>query len=121
MGESPPKCPLRHVISLTRLIAVHFVVLHSLLLVFMRGGSTFQVVRSKTFSGTSSVCPFGRMLNNMGLRPTDNSNSRYGGSYSEGRLGSQSRTMGKGTHDGKVMKRGKLICIEWSGFFTLTT
>ncbi len=93
----PPKCPLLHVISVTRLVAVHLMLLLSLLLVFMRTGSAFQVLRSMTFIGTGSTCPFGRMLSNLRLRSTDNSNSRYGGRYGEGVFGRQCRTKRKVT------------------------
>ncbi len=118
-GGSSYKCPLSHVVSLTRLVAFHAVVLLSLLFVFVRGGSAIQVVRSLTLSGAGSTCPFGRMLNNLGVLQTDNSNSRCGRRVSEGRrFRSQSGTKRKITRGGKVMKRGDLLNIPYGVDFS---
>ncbi len=108
-GGSSPKCPLRHLVSLTRLVTFHALVLPSLLFVFVRGGSAIKVVRSLTLSRTGSACPFGRMLNHAGVLENEYSRSTCGRRVGEGRrFGSQSGTKRKIARGGKVMIRGDL-------------
>ncbi len=69
-------------------------------------------MRSLACSGAGSGCPFGRVLNSLGVSATDSSNDRRGGSDGGRRLGSHSETKRKGTRGGKVMLRELVVYTE---------